>query len=283
MPHSRRQIDAEIRAALREIQSLENATVKDALQMLSRLRERVVLAIAEAGPFTQVVAQEVKNRVATIIQEFDSNLKDKMTENQRRMFTRGIKLVDRAVDAADLIKAVPYLDETALKTAQAFTADLITNLTDDMRGKITSQIQLGVLGQKSATDIIKEVGRNLAGPSVFGTIRRRSEIIVRTEVNRVQALATEARLKQLKARVPDLKQEWLHSGLGQPPRQNHVDMNGVQVAIGEKFHLRAKEGDKVYLITGPYDPTLPVGETVNCRCVAIPVVGRFEKKSSENT
>ena len=51
-------------------------------------------------------------------------------------------------------------------------------------------------------------------------------------------------------------------------------LDGIRIPVSEKFGLVAKDGT-LYMVNAPHDPLLPVGEVVNCRCHAIPVVGRF--------
>lgn len=283
MPHTRPEIDAEVSAAIRAIRDVEKLTVEQARELLQRLRERVVVAVAESGALDAATAQAVKRRTAALVDEYEARLREQMSDNQQRMFVRGIKLVDDVVKTGDITTALPYVDEENLRAAQQFSAELITNLAADVRARIAQEINLAVLGQKGSADIIRALGRNLKDPSVFGTIRRRSEIIVRQEVNRVQAQATRARLEQTARQVPDLGREWQHSGLGHPPRANHLAMDG-DVAWGDQlFELRSADGQRVYKIWGPHDPKLPPDETIGCRCLAAPVVGRYRKKTSRGT
>lgn len=275
MPHSDKKIDREIRASLKAINSLETKSVKEFIAVVDEMRQKIVLAIAESGQLSPITQDMIKNKVNEIVRIQRLKFEKVMSDNQRRMFVKGIQLVDSAVKSGSLMNAVPFLSEKLLEQVKKFGAELITNITQDARSKIASEIDLAVMGQKPASEVIKAIGRNLKSPSVFGTIARRSELIMRTEGKRIQQLATAERLKQYGTQIKDMKKEWLHSHTGFP-RLGHLELDGVVVGKDEKFKLRGEDG-KTYLINAPYDPILPAGETINCRCSVIPVIGRFQK------
>ncbi len=65
---------------------------------------------------------------------------------------------------------------------------------------------------------------------------------------------------------------WRHTGsYRNEPRQNHVDMDGQRVPVGEPFDLTGADGGS-YSPMFPGDPILPPGERINCHCIEQPVV-----------
>lgn len=65
---------------------------------------------------------------------------------------------------------------------------------------------------------------------------------------------------------------WKHTGeYRNEPRQNHVDMDGKRVPVGEPFELTGADGE-TYNPMYPGDPILPPGERINCHCIDQPVV-----------
>lgn len=208
-----------------------------------------------------------------IIERYRSGMSEHLSINQRRLFVKGIQMLDAALKAGDVSIAVPYVSEQLLEQAREFGADLITGITDGARRNVAQQIDLAVLGQKPVNDVVKEIGRNLNDASVFGTVARRAETIFRTEVGRIGNMATLQRMKQVTAQVPDLQKEWLHSHRG-IPRPGHLRLDGVVIPVDAKFDLVARDGTP-YKVDGPKDPALPVGEVVNCGCFLTPVVKRF--------
>lgn len=65
---------------------------------------------------------------------------------------------------------------------------------------------------------------------------------------------------------------WRHTGeYRNEPRQNHVDMDGQRVPVGEPFELIGVDGG-TYNPMYPGDPILPPEERINCHCIEQPVV-----------
>jgi hypothetical protein len=197
-------IDAAIQETLRSIQRAEATGSMDFLRLVDKLRQDVVLAVAqsEISPYTM---GQVKAQITGILETYQSRFGDLLSTNQHRLFIKGLQLVDRAVGGADLRLAVPYLSEQTLGQVQRYGAELITGLMDYARQRISSEVSLAVLGQKPVEDVIKAIGRNLDDASVFGTVAARADIIFRTEVNRISNLATVERINQAKGQIPDLQ------------------------------------------------------------------------------
>lgn len=275
MPHYSRKIDNEIKSALGAIDEAEKIGVNQFLKAVDTMREKILIAILEQD-INPMTIEQIKSRINGITDTFNAQFKDLLSENQRRQFIRGIQVVDRAISSGNLRQAVPYLDEKLLNTLRNYGANLITNLTDDARKKIAQAIDLASMGEKPTWSTIREIGRNLKDPSIFGTIARRAETIMRTESMRISQLATVERIKQYQATIPDLKKEWLHSHLGFP-RVGHLRLDGVIIKANDKFKLIGEDGI-VYMISAPNDPLLPPSETINCRCKVLPVIGRYEKQ-----
>lgn len=262
--------------ALKQIEQIKNGTTKDFLSIVDRMRQDIILVVVQSGEVNPVNSDIIKQRVQVITKEYEEKFINALTENQRRLFVKGIQLVDKVVEGGDILVGVPYLSEQKLEFLKKYNAELIKGITDSARQRIAQQIDLAVLGQKPSQEVINEIGRNLKSPSVFGTIAKRAEIIHRTEVNRIQEIAANDRMKQIADQVPDLSKMWLHSSVG-IPRPGHLALHRVVIKAKEKFRLLGVDGD-VYLIDAPLDPILPVEEVANCRCKAIPVVGRFFNK-----
>lgn len=67
---------------------------------------------------------------------------------------------------------------------------------------------------------------------------------------------------------------WKHTGeYRNEPRQNHVDMDGQRVPVGEPFELIGIDGG-TYNPMYPGDPILPAEERINCHCIDQPVVSK---------
>lgn len=65
---------------------------------------------------------------------------------------------------------------------------------------------------------------------------------------------------------------WRHTGsYRNEPRKNHVDMDGQRVRVDEPFELKGIKGGTYYPMY-PRDSSLPPEESINCHCIAQPVV-----------
>lgn len=248
--------------------------------IVERWRKNVVFEIADAGKLDPMTVEILRTRLSALADDVYLKLYKTLTDNQRRLFMKGIQSVDRILTAGDVRAMVPFLSETKLGQLQQFAANEITGITDLAKKKISTELTMAMMGQKPTSEVLDAIGRNLDSPSIFGTIRARSRAIFITEVNRVNNIAAVDRMKQVSDQVPDLMKEWRHSHVG-VPRPFHFALHGVRIPAKDQFTLTAADGE-TYLIDAPHDPILPVGEVVNCRCRAVPVVGRYIKQIPQN-
>jgi hypothetical protein len=90
-----------------------------------------------------------------------------------------------------------------------------------------------------------------------------------TEVLRAHSVAQQEAYMQSPAVSEKM---WKHTGeYRNEPRQNHVDMDGQRVPVGEPFELIGADGG-TYEPMYPRDTTLPPEESINCHCISQPVV-----------
>lgn len=113
-------------------------------------------------------------------------------------------------------------------------------------------------------DIPTEVKESYAK---FGVAR--AATIARSEVHTASMQASQAAAKALT--LPNVKKEWVSSqdarsrGADENDATNHLAMNGATVDLDEKFEVASKDG--VDLMDGPGDPSAPLDQIINCRCV----------------
>lgn len=274
-------MDQALQNLLRSIEQLKDAGAREFLSITDEFRRQVILEIVRHEPIDGSVLQRIKSAIDELTNHFELRYRTALSDNQRRLFVKGIQIVDRAVTTNDITLAVPYLSTELLAEVQRFGAELITGLAAKTRKDIAAEISLGVMGQKPATRIIAQIGKSLDGPGIFGTIARRGQIIQRTESNRIQQVATDKRLQQVQQQIPTLEKEWLHGHRG-IPRAYHLLMHGTRIPVDKKFSLQGENGT-VYEIAGPYDPGLPASEVVNCSCGVIPVVPSLDEYRKSRT
>lgn len=96
------------------------------------------------------------------------------------------------------------------------------------------------------------------------------DMVARTEITGSLNKSRAQAMDNIKEVNPNMRiwKVWNHKGsddIGYMPRLNHLRMNGVRHKLKTLFRLPTDNG--VVQCSGPYDPSLPVGEIVNCRCI----------------
>lgn len=273
---------AEIRAYQRKLNNLatqadklDNASVRQVMAILRDCRHRVASAIVSAEGFEMVHLDNIMGNVNRAFAEFTNKYNGIMLEGGLSSWEMGANLIDEPLKAAGMemaASAMPVMGELDLAILQGFSADLISDLNANALAKINTTLQLGILGEKTPFQVMGDIGRNLTGPSVFGTIANRSEAIARTELGRIMNMATQKRLG-LAADVVPMKKFWMGSGDTARMRPSHLrvwrqtdpNQGGKPISMKAKFKLDKPRGGKEYA-KGPHDPALSAGNTINCMC-----------------
>lgn len=267
-------IDRAATQSVRRLTAVQRAGLRAFLDSIDALRREMLVAVVQSSPLSPGDVNTLRSRMTTMIQGYERQWREIMSDNQRRSFVRGIQSIDAILKAQGEGKPVEYLSENLLTQAQGYGAELITKLADDVRARVAEEIQLSVMGGKPMTDTVAAIGRNLKDASVFGTIANRARVIFQTETARVYNMSAAARLIQMSRVVPGVKKRWMHSHRT-APRLGHLDLDGVAVGATERFDLVGKDG-KRYTPIAPHDPILPASEVVNCMCILAPVVPRVK-------
>jgi hypothetical protein len=188
-----------------------------------------------------------------------------------RAWELGEQLVDTPLEAGGVRLAAfaPAIDARSLSAMRAFMVDRIKGIGLDAANKITAELGLVVIGARSPSDAVGAVTRILGETS-----RARATMIVRTELGRVFSLAAQERMQAAAERLPGLRKQWRRSGKVHP-RPHHDLADGQIRPVDEPFVLRPLGRPPVELMY-PRDPAAPPSETINCGCVSLPVMERWE-------
>lgn len=180
--------------------------------------------------------------------------------------------------AASTPKSVLYdVSPEMLKAISAVTKDSVNDIWQEAGRAIKTVVRRSVLGVDNLTDSIRRLSKGLRDPKTFGTVETRAEMIIRTEVNRTFAMASDAQMgeaaKAMQAGGLSLKKYWLTADDSRV-REAHEE-------AGQRYSkANAIPEDQPYIVGGepmmyPLDPSASVGQTINCRCVSVPVVGEI--------
>lgn len=99
----------------------------------------------------------------------------------------------------------------------------------------------------------------------------RARRVATTEMLRAHSVAQQESFMQSPA--VDSKM-WRHSGWREFSRENHIAMDGQTVRKDEPFTLFGADGG-IYNPMYPRDADLPPGESINCGCIAQPIVNEY--------
>ncbi len=264
---------AEIAAIRAALDRLPDATVAAILDALRTARTRVLgeLAAAPAASFTQFRATDLERRIRDVMDRFVERYQGIVREPQSLVYDAGQRLAAQPFVAAGVTFGVPQVGRRALEVAQNFQALLISNATDETIGRISTELRLGLLRGESVPEIMPRIAGTLADPGPFGSLMARAEAITRTELGRIQAIATQAGLEETQRLVPDVQKQWVHSGNTGPWRRlGHIDAEGQVREVAEAYRVRAEAGAPYEALQYPRDPAGSPGNTINCGCLSLP-------------
>ena len=120
------------------------------------------------------------------------------------------------------------------------------------------------------------------GKSVADTAKKISESGIRDAGYRARRTATTEMLRAHSVAQQDSFMQspaveskmWRHSGWRQYARENHMAIDGQVVKKDETFTLFGADGG-LYTPMYPRDAGLPPGESINCGCIAEPIVSEY--------
>lgn len=167
-----------------------------------------------------------------------------------------------AVDAASAGLGVPSL--TQLRALQHLTTGMIGGAGADAVKSINRTLGQVVLGALPPFDAVKAVGQVLPAKT-----KSQVQAIVRSQLATTFNSAGYAQLAATAARDPAVKKMWRRSGKVHS-RANHDAADGQVQDVGTPFTLAAGDGrGEAVDIMYPGSPAAPIGETINCGCIAI--------------
>ncbi len=266
----------ELERIARRFDRLDDQTIRGMVSLLQDLRKSVALTLVEGSDFEQFRARQIITNVNQQIDDFTARLTGHTERSFRQAHRLGLASVVEPLTALE-IEGVFFRTSTAqLNAIVDFSADLISEIGNDMRGKINRQIRLSIVGQRSAFDTMREITRILGVKSrdgIWGTRRRpekvkgiaaRAEAILRTETTRIYNLASHSQQLATAEQVPELRKRWLATPGGRT-RQTHLNAHGQEQPVSQPFQV----GNSQLMFPG--DPRGTPEETINCRCVIVTI------------
>lgn len=240
-------------------------TERNVIAQLKALRSDVTqLLAAQPSDFNLWRLPQILAQLDAVLQGATGRAAVAADAGIRTAWQQGEDFIDKPLAAAGInVEAqLPLLDATVLVQLRSFVGLRLKDVGTEVATAIGRQLSLVTIGGQSPFDAIKAVHKLLDTESP-----RRATTIVRTEVSRAFAMASDQRLTQAAARVPGLQKQWRRSGKLHS-RANHDAADGQVVDAGKPFVLQTPDGPIELMY--PHDPAAPASETINCGCMALP-------------
>ena len=248
-----------------------DATVEQVLKVLKEFERRVRFTLYGYGEDKMWALRHwrsIQSSIDELISRFQYQLQTAVYGGFERIAEFGDDIIERPLFELGFNIPIISVDPKFLIIADQYSLDLIMDIGEDLRKAITRHIRFGLSGEQTAFqvmgEITKDLGTKTIGMETVKGVAYQAERIVRTEMHRVQGMASQARLEKASKIVPDLKKQWICSFINS--RQSHKNAHGQVVDYDKPFRVG---GDKLMY---PGDPRGSAKETINCGCTQAPYV-----------
>ena len=257
---------------------IEQDYIKENLKFLDNARLEVIAAIA-GTPWAISNLSGIKRNLDLIINDYRAKAINLSDLSSNTFWNLGIEMADKPLRSIGIYDPFLSIDDTLQTVLRDYSADLITNISEDTLKKINTEISLGLLGDKTSHEAMKAIGKNLTDKSVFSSIAARQEAIATTEMNRALSMAHQLRQEQIKKSIPGLKKRWRHSSYVRNPRTGHEEAHGQVVGIDEYFYVAPNIGGFKEPILYPRAPGVSAANTISCHCMSETYHPDWEKET----
>jgi F like protein len=273
---TQQEFDRRVREIIEKILRQERESIEGARALLEQSRSDVIARLAEGGrtEWDSYWLRSVRAAIETRIADLSRDLEGGLNQGINTVFDLANQLVDEPVRATLGFNPVIGVSREVAQVAASFSATMIKDLTSSAQASIDGIIRRAATGGLTVQDAITQIGSSLDSSKTFGPVAVRAERIFRTEVLRVQSIASQARMKMNEAAMRRagwaLGKRWLATP-DKRARISHLLAMGQERAVDEPFNVGGEE------LMYPRDPAGSASNTINCRCVSQPSVKRIHK------
>ena len=250
-------------------------TQAEIFRLLDLAEQQIKTRIANAPTdWETFFLPQLQSQIRAAMSTFASEAGPATAGSASTAWQAGIHLVDKPIAAGGIQIAayLPAIDTRQLVAMQAFQTSLMSDIGTTLANRINAELGLVAIGSQLQSQAITQIEGHLKTGG-----RSRATTILRTELGRVYATATQERMSQATKRLPGLQKEWRRSGKVHS-RPAHNAMNGQRVGVNERFVIPFSGVHLRY----PRDPNAPAAETINCGCESLPWMASWEKADTPN-
>jgi hypothetical protein len=254
-------------------------TAAEILALLKDVQEQIAaILLKQPSDYQRWYLPALNAEIERVLAQWATDAGQKLSASAGTAWEAGQTLVDEPISAAGIrvVAQLPAVSTMQLAAMRAFMVDRIKNISVEAQGKIGGQLGLVAVGGQSPGDAIGHIQQILEGSP-----RQRAITIVRTELGRNFATATQARMVQAREILPGLQKQWRRSGKIKS-RLKHDLMDGQIRPVDKPFVIgRSLVVDEAVVadlatIMYPHDPAAPARETINCGCVSLPYMAHWD-------
>lgn len=266
MTPEQKAFEAALRERLAERARTLLTTDQRVMALLHAAQTQIVQQLAtQPADWQQWQLTRLRDQIETILAAAGQQAGAAVDAGLRQAWQQGEDLVDKPLAAAGMgvEMRLGALDARVLAAMRTFAVERLNNVATEAMGKIGQQLGLVTIGGITPFQAIKAVQALLGSDSP-----RRATAIVRTEVSRAFAVASQERLVQAAPLVPGLGKQWRRSGKIHS-RWTHDLMDGQVVDADKPFKV-PNPGGGINLMQCPHDPKAPPEQVICCGCIALP-------------
>lgn len=246
------------KAAQAERKRLLEETRAEVIALLEKARADITLTLAgQPSDYQQWRLTELNTEIDRVMGELGQRSGQMLSSAAGAAWEGGVTAIDSAMAAAEIKAMLPHLDADQLMGMRAFMVDRIQDISTVAASKIKQELGLTMIGAQNIHDTIGKVAEHLGETS-----RARATTIVRTELSRAWAVASDERALQSEEAGVPMDKVWRRSGKIHS-RLAHDLADGRRVKINEAFTING------HRLRYPHDPKAPASETINCGCICL--------------
>ena len=278
MPTSKQLYVSHLDAIAKRYAALEDDTMRRSVAMLRDLQKQIAGELGTVTDFRLYNLQRLNANLDALVDGYQNRLTGEVRSGLAGAWQSGGQAVVQPLSALGLSVSLFKPSYAQINAILDFSADMVREISDDVRHGINRQVRLAVLGQKSPFDAMKGITQVLGAqaeygpfkgrPPVVSGVAARGETVLRTEMMRVFNLASYSQQLATAQQVPGTTKGWMATADSRTRPSHlraHMYYKDHPIPVDEPFILHDPKLGEVKMMY-PLDPRGPASETISCRC-----------------